>query len=114
MPYFDGLFRRYLEELDGRRDRDPRLSEALVKYEGRSLQLKVRDDARYLFSISSGTVVYDVDPVDPPDDIYLEMDLPRAKRLIEDRSFSPFDLLFIKYRNVTSEDIGFVRTLLGS
>jgi hypothetical protein len=114
MPYFDDLFARSLKELDTRKGQDQRIAEALEKYDGRSLQLVVRQDASYLFSIRSGAILYDVNPSDPPDDIYLEMDLPRAKRLIEERSFSPFDLLFIKYRNVTPEDIGFVRTLFGS
>ncbi|MEE9341103.1 MAG: hypothetical protein V3V21_05525 [Thermoplasmata archaeon] len=114
MPYFDDLFRRSLEELDRRKDEDPTIAHALERYEGRSVHLVVREDARYLFSVSSGKISFDIDPDNAPDDIYIEMDLPRAKRLIEERSFSPFDLLFVKYRNVTSEDISFVRTLFGS
>ena len=114
MPHFDELFRRTLEELDRRKVDDPGIAQALERYEGRSVHLVVREDARYLFSISSGEVSFDIDPDSAPDDIYIEMDLPRAKRLIEERSFSPLDLLFVKYRNLTSEDISFVRTLFGS
>jgi len=114
MPYFDDLFRRSLEELDRRKDEDPTIADALKRYEGRSVHLVVREDARYLFSVSSGKISFDVDPDNAPDDIYIEMDLPRAKRLIEEWAFSPCDLLFVKYRNLTGEDISFVRTLFGS
>ncbi|MCK4366833.1 MAG: hypothetical protein KAW84_02660 [Thermoplasmata archaeon] len=114
MPYFDDLFRRSLEELKKRKGQDPRIADVLEKYEGRSVQLVVTEDARYLFSVRSGEIAYEVGPDNAPDDIYIEMDLPRAKRLIEERSFSPFDLLFVKYRNLTGEDISFMRTLFGS
>ncbi|MCK4456128.1 MAG: hypothetical protein KAW39_00130 [Thermoplasmata archaeon] len=114
MPYFDDIFRRSLEELDRRKVEDSSIAQALERYEGRSVHLVVREDARYLFSVSSGKISFDIDPDNAPDDIYIEMDLPRAKRLIEERSFSVFDLLFVKYKNVTSEDISFVRTLFGS
>ena len=114
MPYFDDLFKRSLEELDRRKDQDPSIADALERYEGRSVHLVVREDARYLFSVRSGEITFEVDSDNAPDDIYIEMDLPRAKRLIEERSFSPFDLLSVKYRNLTGEDISFVRTLFGS
>ncbi len=114
MPYFDDIFRRSLEDLERRKDEDPTIAHALEMYDGRSVHLVIREDARYLFSVSSGKISFDIDPDNAPDDIYIEMDLPRAKRLIEERSFSVFDLLFVKYKNVTSEDISFVRTLFGS
>ncbi|MEE9490098.1 MAG: hypothetical protein V3V91_06630, partial [Thermoplasmata archaeon] len=103
MPYFDDIFRRSLEDLDSRKDQDPSIADALEMYDGRSVHLVIREDARYLFSVSSGKISFDIDPDNAPDDIYIEMDLPRAKRLIEERSFSPFDLLFVKYRNLTGE-----------
>jgi len=114
MPYFDDLFKQSLEELEKRKGQDSRIADVLEKYEGRSVQLVVREDALYLFSVRSGEIAYEVGPDNAPDDMYIEMDLPRAKRLIEERSFSPFDLLFVKYRNLTGEDISFMRTLFGS
>lgn len=114
MAHFEGLFRESLAELERRRDSDPRIGEALRRYEGRTLHIVVKDDAGYLFSVSSGELTFQIDPHHVPDDMYLEMDLTRAKKLINERTLSLLDLLFIKYRNVKLEDIEFVRTLFQS
>lgn len=114
MAYFGEFFRSSLEDLEGRKQSDSRISDALEKYEGRCLRLVINRDAEYVFRIEGGKVLYQENPSEVPDDIYVEMDFDRAKRIIEEGRFSPFDLFFVKYRNVKAEDIELVRTLLQS
>jgi hypothetical protein len=111
MAYFDDIFKQSLEELKRLRESNSKIRNALQKYEGRSLHLVVGGDAEYLFSIDSGEIEYQVNPEQVPDDIYVEMDLPLARRIIEEKRFGVFDVLRVKYRNVTGEDIDLVRTL---
>lgn len=111
MAHFDDIFKQALEKLKGHRQSNSRIREALRKYEGRSLHLVVVGDAEYLFTVTSEEIEYQVNPEEVPDDIYLEMDLPLARRIIEERRFGVFDVLLVKYRNVTAEDIDLARTL---
>lgn len=111
MAHFDDIFRQALEKLKGQRQSNSEIREALRKYEGRSLHLVIEGDAEYLFSVRSEEIEYQVNPEQVPDDIYLEMDLPLAQRIIEERRFGVFDVLRVKYRNVTGEDIDLLRTL---
>lgn len=111
MAHFDGIFKQALEELKRKRESNSEIREALRKYEGRSLHLVVGSDAEYLFSVTSGEIEYQVNPEQVPDDIYLEMDLPLARRIIEEKRFGVFDILRVKYRNVSGEEIHLVRTL---
>ncbi|MFQ6107000.1 MAG: hypothetical protein ACE5QF_05370 [Thermoplasmata archaeon] len=114
MPYFDGFYRQALAHLDRRKETDPSISDLLRRYDGRRLHLVVRGDAGYLFSVSSGAVSYETDPERPPDDIYVEMDFAQARKFIEERRFGLFDLLSIRFRNINSKDIEFVRALFHS
>ncbi|MFQ6128384.1 MAG: hypothetical protein ACE5QW_05735 [Thermoplasmata archaeon] len=59
-----------------------------------------------------GKITCKVDSEYAPDGICVEMDLSTAKRLTEERTFSPFDLLFVKYRNIQAEDVELARALL--
>lgn len=111
MAYFDDIFRQALEKLKEQSQSNSKIREALRKYEGRSLHLVVVGDAEYLFSVASKEIEYQVNPEQVPDDIYVEMDLALAQRIIEEKRFGIFDVLRVKYKNVKTEDIDLVRTL---
>lgn len=111
MAYFDDIFKQALEKLKEQSQSNSKIREALRKYDGRSLHLVIVGDAEYLFSVTSEEVDFQVNPEQVPDDIYLEMDLALAQKIIEERRFGIFDVLRVKYKNVTGEDINLVKTL---
>ncbi len=92
---------------------DPRIKDALRRYDGRSIVLKVRNDATYVFHISTEGVDYQLDPSSLPNDMYAEMDMPQAKRLVYHQTLGLMDLLTIKHRNISMKDINFAKMIFG-
>ncbi len=92
---------------------DPRISDALRRYDGRSIVLKVRNDATYVFHISTEGVDYQVNPSSLPNDMYAEMDMPQAKRLVHHQTLGLMDLLTIKHRNISMKDLNFAKMIFG-
>jgi hypothetical protein len=110
---FHEHFKEAVTEINNRRLSDPRVQEAVNHYHGRSLVFKVRDDATYVFHISNDGIEYETNPDTTTDDMYLEMDLARAKRLVYHQSLGIFDIPFIVHRNITLADIDFARSIFG-
>jgi hypothetical protein len=109
---FDGLFRQVVSEVNQRLSHDANIQNALGRYNGRSLVFKVRGDATYVFYFSSNGVTYKVSPSKIPNDMYVEMDLGRARRLVHQRSLGILDLPFITYRKISLADVNFAKQIL--
>ena len=92
---------------------DPKIQRALRKYDGRSFVLAVRNDAVYVFNISADGVDYQLDPDAVPDDMYAEMAMPQAKKLVYRHTLGLMDILSIKHRNITMDDVNFAKMLFG-
>jgi hypothetical protein len=78
----------------------------LKKYNKRILVFHVINDSTYIFRIFNDKIEFEVDPIMVPDDMYLEMDMERAERLIYDHHLDKSDILFgkIKRKNIKFED----------
>ena len=110
---FHDYFTESVETVNTLADSDPKIQQALRKYDGRSFVLKVRNDAVYVFNISADSVDYQLDPATVPDDMYAEMAMPPAKKLVYRHTLGLMDLLSIKHRNITMDDINFAKMLFG-
>ena len=93
--------------------KEPDIVKAFNQYSGRSLVMKVISDAIYSFTVVRGGLLYELNPRSVPDDMYLELDLGRARKLVYRRTLGLLDLPFIKYRNITMADVGFAKTIFG-
>jgi len=92
---------------------DPKIQEALQRYDGRSFVLKVRNDATYVFNVSTDGVDYQLNPDTVPDDMYAEMSMAQAQKLVYKHTLGLMDLLSIKHRNITMDDVNFAKMLFG-
>jgi len=110
---FHEHFKNAVTEINDRRLSGPQVQEALSCYHGRSLVFRVRNDATYVFYISNNGIKYEVNPDSITDDMYVEMDLARAKKLIYHQSLGVFDIPFIVHRNITLADINFAKRIFG-
>ena len=110
---FHDYFTESVETVNSLADSDPKIQQALRKYDGRSLVLKVRNDAVYVFNISSDGVDYQLDPAKVPDDMYAEMSMPQAKKLVYKHTLGIMDVLSIHHRNITMDDVNFAKMLFG-
>jgi hypothetical protein len=108
---FSTKFEKAVAKMNEKRAKDPRIQEALNRYNRRSLVFKVRNDATYVFYFSRDGVRYEVNPSKEPKSMYVEMDLERAKKLVYKRSFGIFDVLATVHRNIKMADISFARRL---
>ena len=93
---------------------DPNLQAALRKYAGRSLVLRVRNDATYVFRFSAEGVEYEANPSSLPNDMYAEMNMAQAKRLVYQQTLGLMDLFSIKHRNISLDDVNFAKRLFRS
>ncbi|UCD96584.1 MAG: hypothetical protein JSV35_00585, partial [Candidatus Bathyarchaeota archaeon] len=61
-------------------------------------------------------IILEMSPSLYSNDMYLEMDKKRAKKLILQRQVSGFDIVLgkIKYRNISMKDVDFFREVLQS
>ena len=110
---FNEHFKNAVTEINDRRLSDPQVQEALSRYHGRSLVFRVRNDATYVFHISNDGLKYEINPDTITDDMYLEMDLARAKKLVYYQSLGVFDIPFTVHRNITLADISFTKRIFG-
>jgi hypothetical protein len=112
---FDKRFTKGVAVINERRLTDPRIQEALRRYNGRSLVFKVRKDASYVFHFSSGEgVKYELNPPKEPKSMYVEMDIDKAKKLVYRHTLGIMDVLSIVHRNIKMADINFVRKIFGA
>jgi hypothetical protein len=110
---FHDYFSQTTETVNSMSGSDERIIDALRRYDGRSIVLKVRNDAVYVFNISTEGVDYQLDPATVPDDMYAEMSMPQAKKLVYRHSLGLMDMLTIKHRNITMADVNFAKMLFG-
>jgi hypothetical protein len=113
------LFHRRFEKgvavINKRRLADPKIQEALRRYDRRSLVFKVRKDATYVFHFSNKDgIKYELDPAKEPKSMYVEMDIDKAKKLVYRHTLGVIDVLSIVHRNIKLADIDFVRKLFGA
>ena len=110
---FHERFKNAVAEVNNKRLSDSQVQQGLKRYHGRSLVFRVRNDATYVFHISNSGVRYEVNPSSVPNDMYVEMDLGRAKKLVYNRSLGLLDLPFIVHRNITMADVDFAKRIFG-
>jgi hypothetical protein len=111
---FHKRFEKGVAEINDRRHTDPRIQEALKRYDRRSFVFKVRKDATYVFHFSSKDGVrYEVNPQKEPKSMYAEMDVDRAKKLVYRHTFGIMDVLSTVHRNIKIADIDFVKKIFG-
>jgi len=111
-------FENALASVNNRAACDERIKDALNKYAGRHLVFNVVGDAVYSFKITPEKIEFNVTASleEIPEDMYLEMDLERAKKLVYKRMVNPTDLLLgrIKWKNMSMSDVNFLRNLLSN
>lgn len=110
---FHDYFTESVETVNSHVGSDPKVQQALHKYDGRSFVLAVRKDAVYVFNISADGVDYQLDPDTVPDDMYAEMAMPQAKKLVYKHTLGFLDILTIKHRNISMDDVNFAKMLFG-
>jgi hypothetical protein len=112
---FHKRFEKGVAEINKRRTTDPRIKEALKRYNRRSLVFKVRKDATYVFYFSnSDGIRYELNPEKEPKSMYVEMDKDRAKKLVYRHTLGIMDISAIVHRNIKLADINFVRKIFGA
>lgn len=110
---FHARFQNAVAKINNRRLSEHQIQQALGRYNGRSLVFRVRNDATYVFYISNNGIKYEVNPTVVPNDMYVEMDLGRARKLVYYKSLGIFDIPFIVYRNITLADVEFAKRIFG-
>lgn len=116
---FQERFQRGAVKFNERVKEDPNFKSFLEKYHGKMLVLKIRDDATYVLTITLTGLSLEVSPPtlpDGPEVMYLEMDTEHLKRLIEEHTVNPADLLFgkIKWKNIGLKEVDIVRKMIGA
>jgi hypothetical protein len=112
---FNKYFEKAVDKVNKLRLSDPRIQEALGRYNRRSLILKVRKDATYVFHISrEDGIKYEVNPEKEPNSMYVEMSIEIARKLIYRRTLGIMDALSTKHRNIKMADIEFVKKIFGA
>jgi len=111
---FDRKFKKAVAKINEIRLKDPKIQEALKRYNRRSLVFKVRNDATYVFYFSRDGVKYEVNPPKEPKSMYVEMDLQKAKKLVYRQTLGILDIPSIIHRNIKIADINFARKLFGA
>lgn len=111
---FHTRFEKAVAKMNEKRVTDPKIQEALNRYNRRSLVFKVRKDATYVFHFSKDGITYEVNPSKEPESMYVEMDLERAKKLVYKQSFGIMDVLSTVHRKITMTDVNFARKLFGA
>jgi hypothetical protein len=112
---FNRYFERAVNKINERRLSDPRIQEALRRYNRRSLVFKVRKDATYVFHISKEDGIrYEVNPEKEPNSMYVEMSMDIARKLVYRRTLGILDALSTKHRNIKMADIEFVKKIFGT
>jgi len=111
---FVSTFKNTLTYVNKRATSDAKIKEALKKYAGRSLVFNVVEDATYVFKITPEKIEFDV--ITLPEDMYVEMDLERANKLVYERTVSSIDIALgkIRWKNITMTDVNFLRNLLSN
>ena len=112
---FRERFEAGIAKVNGRIPSDPQLQQALEEYHGRTVTLKVTDDATYVFHISREGLTMEVSPETLPEDMYLETSSQILQRMLDEKTLNPADLLLgrIKWRNIGLREVNIVRRLLG-
>ena len=112
---FTERFNAGIKKLRDKVKHNPAFSEALEQYDGRSITLKVTDDATYVFHISKDGITMEVSPENPPEDMWLETSSQILKKMLDEKRVNPTDLLLgrIKWKNIGLREVGVVRKLLG-
>ncbi len=111
-------YRQLLEEeigkLGERALKNPKITEGLMKYDGRTLVLKVQEDAVYVFHISKDGVSLEVNPPSYPNDMYAEMNIERAEKMIREGKVSAMDFIRKKIlrKNIKMSDVDFIKEIL--
>ena len=112
---FNKFFEKAVAKVNELRLSDPRVQEALSRYNRRSLVFKVRKDATYVFHISKEEgIKYEVNPMKEPNSMYVEMSLEIARKLVYRRTMGIMDALSTKHRNIKLADIEFVKKIFGA
>jgi hypothetical protein len=112
---FGRYFEKAVAKLNELRLSDPRIQEALGRYDRRSLVFKVRKDATYVFHISKADGIrYEVNPEKEPNSMYVEMNMEIARKLVYKRTLGILDALSTKHRNIKMVDIEFVKKIFGA
>lgn len=112
---FNRYFERAVAKINERRLSDPRIQQAIRRYDKRSLVLKVREDATYVFHISKDDgIKYEVNPEKEPNSMYVEMSVDIARKLVYRRTLGIIDALSTKHRNIKMADIEFVKKIFGA
>ncbi len=112
---FDKKFREAIDNINNRISSDPSLADSMKEYWGKILELRIANDAQYLFRITEKSIIYDAKSFNQKNsaeyDMLIKMDIEIAKRIINERSFSISDIPFINTQNVSLYDIGFFKEI---
>ncbi|WP_309493251.1 SCP2 sterol-binding domain-containing protein [Candidatus Hecatella orcuttiae] len=94
---------------------EPQLRDLLKEYEGRTIVLKVTDDAVYVFHLSVDGLRMTVSPENCPEDMYLETSKEILQKMIDQKRVNVIDLLTgkIKWRNISLKEVNVVKKVLG-
>lgn len=116
---FDARFQEHIPKVNELAGEDEEIGSALEKYDGERFVLKVRDDATYVFSIRADGVDYEAHPAEDgfetdDGDMVADMDMKRARKLVEKQTLGILDLPYIKHQNIGLEDVNFAKQLFKS
>jgi hypothetical protein len=112
---FHKYFEKAVAKVNELRLSDPKIQEALARYDRRSLVFKVREDATYVFHISKDEgVKYELNPAKEPNSMYVELSIDIARKLVYRRTLGILDVLSTKHKNIKMADIEFVKKIFGA
>jgi len=111
---FQNLFETAIAKFNDRLKTNAEYQEVLREYEGRSVCLKIEDDATYLISFSTDKATLSVSPPNPAEDMVFQTSKSIMARMIEDKRVDPMDLLMgkIKVKNIGLHEVALVKKLL--
>jgi flavodoxin len=114
-PVFKSIFEEGVAKANEKAKTDPEIQNALREYNGRTFVLKVIDDTVYMFTFAAGGIALTVSPTTYPEDMYLETDRERLKKIIYEQRVDPMDLMTgkLKWRNIGLKEVNLVKRILG-
>ena len=113
---FHGMFSQGIEKFNGLLKTNGEYQELMKEYEGRSLVVKIKNDASYVVNITRLGLVLLLSPKKIPNDMFFETSPDIFKRIIKDRKINFADLAMgrIKVKNIGPKELAMVKKLLGA
>lgn len=113
---FQGMFFQGVEKINGLMKTNAEFQDLMKEYEGRSLVVKIKNDATYVVNITRPGLILLLSPKNIPNDMFFETTPEVFKRIIIDRKINFIHLALgkIKVKNIGPKELTILKKLLNA